>query len=170
MSRIAIGTTSIHKVDALREACARVGVFVDELVKCKTESGVNEQPVDFEETYTGAKNRAEKARIAQPDCDLWIGIESGIFRGKNVTIDVAVIVILSADGSENVTTSEGILFPEAFVIEAEALGFATTTVGSIITKHLGGDKTDPHSTLTNGRRTRKEMLTNGIATALIAMQ
>jgi len=49
---------------------------------------------------------------------------------------------------------------------AEKRGFKTTTVGSIITEQLGGDPTDPHSTLTSGKISRTMTLIDAVATAL----
>jgi inosine/xanthosine triphosphatase len=44
----------------------------------KTNSGVNDQPQNDEEAFTGACNRVEHASQLQPDADYWVGQESGI--------------------------------------------------------------------------------------------
>ena len=88
-----------------------------------------------------------------------------IFR-FGVTLDIAVIVILTPDGRQIVTTSEGIEFPEEYVEIAEERGFETTTVGSVITERLSGDPTDPHSVLTKGKVTRTKTLVDALKTAL----
>ncbi len=44
----------------------------------KTDSGINDQPQNNEETFTGACNRAEQASQQYPDADYWVGQESGI--------------------------------------------------------------------------------------------
>jgi hypothetical protein len=49
---------------------------------------------------------------------------------------------------------------------AEERGFETTTVGSVITERLGGDPTDPHSVLTNGKVTRTMTLVDALTIAL----
>lgn len=41
-------------------------------------SGVSDQPMSDAETRTGAENRVAAARLAQPDADLWAGLEGGV--------------------------------------------------------------------------------------------
>jgi inosine/xanthosine triphosphatase len=41
-------------------------------------SGVSDQPMSDAETLQGAVNRADNARIAQPDADFWVGMEGGL--------------------------------------------------------------------------------------------
>lgn len=50
----------------------------------KTNSGVNDQPQNDEEAFTGACNRVAHASQLQPNADYWVGQESGIdtFHGE----------------------------------------------------------------------------------------
>ena len=165
--KIILGSRSPHKLDALRQACVTLGLKAT-AVGVETSSGQNEQPVGFDETFAGALTRATSAREQKP-CDISIGIESGIFRisGETpLTLDIAVVVILTKDGRQIVTTSEAVQFPEEYVDIAEERGFNNTTVGSIITEKVGGDPTDPHATLTKGTVTRTATLTKALVTAL----
>jgi non-canonical (house-cleaning) NTP pyrophosphatase len=161
--KITLGSMSTHKLNAVRQACRELG-FDFVVSGVKTSSGQNEQPVGFDETFGGALNRATSAKSQDHD-SIAIGIESGIFR-FGVTLDIAVIVILTPDGRQIVTTSEGIEFPEEYVEIAEERGFETTTVGSVITERLSGDPTDPHSVLTKGKVTRTKTLVDALKTAL----
>ncbi len=160
---ITLGSTSTHKLDAVHQACQKLGLGAV-VSGVKTSSGQNEQPVGFDETFGGALTRASSAKSQTPD-SIAVGIESGIFR-FGVTLDIAVIVVLTPDGQQIVTTSEGIQFPEECVRLAEERGFKTTTVGSVITEQLGGDPTDPHSVLTKGKVTRTMTLVDALTTAL----
>ena len=167
MKKIIVGTKSIHKIEAVKQALKIVGVEA-EVTGAKTYSGQNEQPVGFEETFLGAMNRANSVWRGNKDATV-IGIESGIFRfnrHNKITLDIAVIIILTPDERQIVTTSTGIQFPEEYVDEALKSGFKTTTVGSIIAKKLGGDPTDPHSVLTNGKITRTQTLVDALVRAL----
>ena len=160
---IVLGSTSTHKLDAVQQACKKLGLEAT-VTGAKTSSGQNEQPVGLKETFDGALTRAVSARSQNPD-SVAIGIESGIFR-FGITLDIAIVVILTSDGRQIVTNSEGIQFPEEYVKTAEERGFKTTTVGSVITEQLGGDPTDPHSILTNGKVTRTMTLVNALMIAL----
>ena len=164
---IAVGTTSKHKLGAVKRACEQFGISPVDVVGCETHSRVNAQPIDPNESVTGAWNRADQARAAFPEAAFWIGIESGVFlaRQHKIFLDLAVIVLLMKDGSFVAATSPGIIFDEASVAEAESQGFETTTVGSVIAKNHGCDPTDPHTALTNGKLTRTDTLVQGIIAA-----
>ncbi|MFZ1360688.1 MAG: inosine/xanthosine triphosphatase [Candidatus Saccharimonadales bacterium] len=41
-------------------------------------SGVRDQPMTFEETLEGAKNRVVNAKADFPDADFWVGLEGGV--------------------------------------------------------------------------------------------
>ncbi len=58
-------------------------------------SGVSDQPKNNEETFNGAKNRAENAKTKIQDADFWVGIEGGTEKNKNETRAFAWIYIIS---------------------------------------------------------------------------
>jgi non-canonical (house-cleaning) NTP pyrophosphatase len=166
---IAVGTLSNHKLQAVADACAAMGIHAD-IVGVKTVSVVNDQPVGFRETLVGATSRAVQAEIMRGG-DLYIGIESGIINSSGgaieaISIDIAVIVIRRNGRTVSVSTSTGVMFPEADFDEADIRGFAKTTVGSVIAERTGCDGTDPHAELTGGKFTRRDTLVHGIVMAL----
>lgn len=164
---IILGSTSKHKLEALKKACELLKLEAN-ISGIKTESGQNEQPVGFEETFQGALTRAQAAQTHAPT-NFAVGIESGIFNfnvDKPTTLDIATIIILTPDGKRIVASSMGVQFPEEFVKIAEQRGFTKNTVGSVIAAKLGGDATDPHSTLTHGKITRSATLVGALVTAL----
>ena len=57
-------------------------------------SNVSNQPMSDQETWQGAKNRAENARIAKPQADFWVGIEGGIAEHNGQMEAFAWMVIL----------------------------------------------------------------------------
>lgn len=164
--KVVLGSTSGHKLEAVKKACQLVGLQA-EVVGVKTTSGVNEQPVGFEETFTGAHNRATEARLTDSSA-IAVGVESGIFwLTQGIVLDLAVVVVLIPhEEGTIVTSSSGIGFPEKYVRIAQERGFDSTTVGSVITEYLGGDSTDPHSTLTDGKVKRQATLVEAIGNAL----
>lgn len=168
--KIKLGSTSAQKFKAVEIACKYLS-FDFTIEKVNAPSGQNEQPVGFTETFAGALSRARRAINSSPsDYDIAIGIESGLFTinqsGRNTTLDVAIIVILTKSGKEIITTTPGFMFPEEYVGIAKGLGFEKNTVGQVIAENLGGDKTDPHSILSNGVITRQETLIEGLMIAL----
>lgn len=162
MENFVVGSTSEHKLNAVREACKKLGIEAYVSGE-ETYSNQAEQPTGFHCTLRGAINRA---RGVQRDGFHAIGIESGIFEYGSVALDIAIIAIFTANGALIVTNTSGIMFPEEYVVEARRRGFPTTTVGSVIAEKLGGDPTDPHSTLTDGKITRQQLLTDALVVAL----
>lgn len=162
-----LGSTSLHKIEALKDACLALDIEA-QITTEKSSSEINEQPYGFEETYQGALNRAKNARERNPE-DMAIGIENGIVPVGDKFFDMAVVVAISPDGQVFTATSGGIEMPKKYVDIARAKGFATTTVGVAMAEELkekGCDATDPHSFLTNGKVSRKELLTEAIVLAL----
>lgn len=161
---LCLGSTSAHKLEALKEACLRIGLKT-EIKTALVESDINMQPYGFEETYQGALNRAKHTQAENPK-SLAIGLENGIIAIKDKFVDVAVIVVLMPNNQEFVGTSVGIEFPKEAVETARVRGFHITTVGSVIAETMGGSGTDPHSTLTHGKVSRKEILVDAISAVL----
>lgn len=49
-----------------------------EFLTAQVSSDVSSQPMDDQETLTGARNRAQNARQACPQGDYWVGLEGGL--------------------------------------------------------------------------------------------
>ena len=165
--KITVGSTSQHKLGAVRNACETLGLDAI-IVGVAAASGQDDQPVGLEATYYGALARAIAAQAGNPH-SITIGIEGGYLRCGGpapITLCVAIVAVLLPDGRRIITTSNSILLPEEHVLEAERRGCKLTTVGAVIAEKLGGDPTDPHTTLTGGRITRTMTLTNALIIAL----
>lgn len=120
-------------------------------------SDISEQPEEYDETLQGARNRAKKSKQRLPRCYA-IGSESGIRWKSDHWEDWTVSVMLDPRGVEHIVESIPVTVPTAYVEEARKRGFKTTTVGKVMSEILGTSATDPHSFLTNGRLSRREIL------------
>jgi non-canonical (house-cleaning) NTP pyrophosphatase len=80
--KIAIGSESAQKIGYLNEILKEIGVKA-EIITCKVESGVSDQPLSEKETRTGSLNRAKRAFAKNPDADFAMGIEVGYHRNKS---------------------------------------------------------------------------------------
>jgi non-canonical (house-cleaning) NTP pyrophosphatase len=164
---IILGSTSACKRAALVEACVRLGLTASiDTIRARSEQDL--QPMGLDAMMRGARTRALCARSACPG-SIAIGIENGIISGDSgnecVFLDLAALVMIAPPSREIMALSPGIEIPEKYVRIARERGFARTTVGSVIAENLGGDPTDPHSVLTKGMISRKEMLVNGLIAA-----
>lgn len=167
--KIRVGSSNPDKIKAVQEACTILGITAIPF-GMDVPSGVNSQPFGFDEIYAGAYNRAIGAHSAAGDI-VSIGIENGIVPlqrpGASIEyFDTAVIVVIDEQGTDFVSTSPAIRFPNYYVEKAKAEGFATTTAGSIIAHELGGSTSDPHATITLGAVSRHQTLVTGLVVAL----
>lgn len=79
MKKVIVSSKNPVKIAATEKAFAAMfptEKFVFEGVSVA--SGVSDQPMTDDETFEGAKNRAENALHEYPDADYWVGIEGGV--------------------------------------------------------------------------------------------
>lgn len=150
-------------------------IALAELVLEDVKSVVPEQPYGIEETTRGAEYRAyEVERIT--GADIAIGIENGVWKTVHHTdpakcryIDAAVVV-MRYKGESYYATSEGILFPTKYVMEAMAQGAGNEiTVGKIIAKHLECDHANPHAALTYGILDREDIMARAVFAGFVQL-
>jgi non-canonical (house-cleaning) NTP pyrophosphatase len=76
MIKIAIGTNSAYKINAIRKALYELDFeFTEE--STDVDSGISEQPKSQGETIKGSVNRAQNALKNLPTSDIGIGVEFG---------------------------------------------------------------------------------------------
>ncbi|NTW14477.1 MAG: DUF84 family protein [Candidatus Moranbacteria bacterium] len=165
MQRIILGSTSRHKIEAVRAACEKVGLAAD-VSGFPAESGQDAQPVGYDATRSGAYARASQARDSEPTA-IAIGIESGIDLDGDSWYDFAIVIVLIPDRPDPIEVeSVRFGFPAEYATEAKRLGFGTNTIGNVIAARCGCDPTDPHSYLSSGKTSRSELLGDAIVKAL----
>jgi non-canonical (house-cleaning) NTP pyrophosphatase len=152
---IVLGSQSIIKEEAVRQALRDLGVTDARLVCVPVSSQVNEQPFGFEETHRGACNRVQQAATLVPDADMAIAIESGLFEEyPGSFFDRAIVVVQLPDGRSFTQTSERVLFPTDAVEEVRRRGEATWTIGKILQERGSVQShNDPHLSLVGRSRT-----------------
>ncbi len=155
--KVVIASGSMVKIQACKLAFNnRAGV---EVVSVKAPSGINEQPIGYEETLKGARNRLEFAENAVPNADAYISIENGLM-AENGYIDKAIIVIQEGN-VQQITYSDGVEFPAEAVEETRKRGFDKWTVGSIMQEQgIVNQADDPHLDLCE--RSRVDILNEAL--------
>lgn len=93
--KIAIATSSLEKIDGVKEAISRFFSVKEsevEFYSKSIESGVSEQPFG-DETYEGALNRVNGIKKEFPGMDFYISCEAGIESAFDQYFNVQVVCI-----------------------------------------------------------------------------
>lgn len=163
---IILGSRNMLKRQALALACEDAGTEAM-IETIEAQSRVSSQPVGWDETWRGARNRALQARDASPSA-YGIGIENGIRKNAAGSWeDFALGTLIDPHGNMLLSESSAVLLPEGAVALAQARGFTHTTVGSILAELHGCHPQDPHSWLTDGKTSRLNLLRDMLRTLLI---
>jgi inosine/xanthosine triphosphatase len=136
--RIAIASGNPVKRRATIEA-ACVAFGRDDIEACIVEvsSGVPEQPVGDDQTLLGARTRAQAARAAMPDADLWVGLEGGVVEREGVLECLAWSVVLGTDGTGALIRGESRTATFALPIEIADLVRAGVELGEATDRVFG---------------------------------
>ncbi|MBU2103494.1 inosine/xanthosine triphosphatase [Patescibacteria group bacterium] len=168
MKRIVVASKNPVKINAALQAFELM--FPDEKFESAgvaAASGVSDQPLSDEETYTGALNRLEEAKTHEPSADFWVSFEGGA-EDKNGEIEAfAWVLIESKDGILGKGRSATFFLPPAvaqLMREGKELGEADDIVFG-----LTNSKQDNGTigTLTGGLVTRTSYYVDAGVIALI---
>lgn len=164
--KVAVGSTNIVKIEAVKHAFASVWPDIKwEVMGVDVSSGVSSQPLTDEETIIGARHRALKARDTC-DADYGIGIEGGIQEIDTHFYDSGWVVIVDRKNQEGSGSSLRIVVPPkmmAFISQGKELGEANDTT---FQREDIGKQEGHFGTMTNGAITRVKGYTDGVIAAL----
>lgn len=96
MKKVVIASTNPVKINATMIGFREV--FPNEEFEengISVSSGVSDQPRSDEETFRGALNRVNEAKLAVPDADYWVGLEGGVEDDEEEMRTTVWMVILS---------------------------------------------------------------------------
>ena len=163
---IRVGSKNPVKIAAVKE------YFTDaEVEGVEVNSGTDEQPKSLEETFLGAKTRAE---LCRGDAKFGVGIESGVMPLNELEMEWINIVTCSIwDGSHHcIGMGSGFIVPPLFMglvlTEEVDLSEAAFRAGFTKKKRIGYEEgiIDP---LTDGKMNRKEYIKQAIVMAVIQL-
>ncbi|PIN73939.1 inosine/xanthosine triphosphatase [Candidatus Woesearchaeota archaeon CG10_big_fil_rev_8_21_14_0_10_45_16] len=165
MMKVLVGSGNPVKVKAVEEAFSLF--FKDVIVEgINVPSGVSDQPKN-EETFRGAKQRAENLRQLHPDADFFVGIEGGIQQLHNIWFANGVMCIIDNDGKAGFGLCPHYSLPAGIVDElmkGEELGNITTRFTNVQNEKQKGGFI---GFLTEGVVDRKGLYLPGIIMALV---
>lgn len=170
LKKLALGSTSPHKYAAVKAALGMAQMPDVEVIRVDALSGIDAQPIGGDLAALGAENRARDAvRKTARDVTYGIGIESGVELRRGVWLDIATVVLVQHDVDKPIAlaTSIGIPVPAEDVLLALSAGIRTNTAGGAFALRTGQSATDWHSSITGGRISREDQLTEAVYAALI---
>lgn len=131
MKTVIVASTNPVKIQATRNGFERM--FPREHFRVSgiaVESGVSDQPLSDEETYTGALNRALNAAQEIGDADYWVGIEGGLEEAHDELRGFAWIIVRDNQRTGKSRTATFVLPEEVAVLvrEGKELGDADDLV------------------------------------------
>jgi inosine/xanthosine triphosphatase len=162
--KIAIATASELKIRALKNALEKLKLKA-EILSGKTSSGIPEQPIGYEETAKGARNRVLECQ-KNFDADISIAVESGVMPIEGSYFDIGCVHVISKEGSESIAFSSGYFIPDWMIEEVKGNG---TDIGIIAQRLSGGKDKDPLSYFSGELIKREDSLSQAIILALVKL-
>ncbi|MFT6268155.1 MAG: inosine/xanthosine triphosphatase [Alphaproteobacteria bacterium] len=162
--RVAVASLNPVKINAAKEAFSIVFGGAVEAIPMAVDSGVSDQPMDFDETHLGAQNRVNKA-IKLEQADYYIAFEGGVDVFEDGPKTFAVICI--SNGEDIIFGQSGTLPLPMSVYEKLLNGIELGTAmdelfNTVNIKQKGG----AIGQLTNGLETRMSIYKSATILAL----
>lgn len=166
--RVAVGTHNALKAaavgDAFRRAFPRLGVRVRAV---RVPSGVPEQPKN-DQTYLGARKRAERALGASPGFDYGVGVEAGLLWNWSFRrwTDVQFAVVADKEGRRTEAHGGGFYYPDGVTHEVLQGRTISQVMGRLAGDARLGGTTGAIGFLTRGALDRRELTAHAVLLAL----
>ncbi len=165
---VVVGSKNPVKINATQQAFSRHFPYV-EVTGVSVPSGVREQPIG-EETYVGARNRAQRLveqATDHPQASYFVGIEGGFEETHGEWFSFGCMSVLDKEGREGLGKTSHFILPPSLmkrIHEGEELGPVMDDVtGKANVKQGAG----AIGILTHGMMDRTDLYVQGIITALI---
>lgn len=162
---IAVGSTNPTKIQPV------IDVFSHhfKMVKVKgvsIKSGVSEQPMDIDEMYKGALNRAQNALKTVKEAEYGVGIEGGLHKHSFGWFEHSIVVIVNKKGQIGVGASGGLVLPEIIMSSIHKGKSLEEAIDAHFKTNKIGEGIGMFGIFTKGVVTRSEGVRHGVAFAL----
>ena len=168
-TKVLIGSKNRIKIESARQSFSKFFKLV-EIKGLRVNSGVSVQPFN-EDTFTGAKNRAEHAkRINDEQClnaDFFVGIEGGVLQLHKRWFQFTVIHILDSKHRDSLGTT-GLYELPNWIVEKLLAGIELAHIIDELAKDTNTkEKQSASGFFTNGEVDRLKNYTQAVTFALI---
>lgn len=164
---VAVGSTNPVKVGAVQMAFERVWPEHQWEVKgVSVSSNVSDQPMNDQETMTGARNRASGALVALTGADYGVGLEGGLQQVGKHWFDCGWVVVIDRNGHEGIGASVKLPIP-ARMMEMISQGMELGEAVDVVSQQRNSGQSYGHfGLMTKNVLTRQKAYADGVVAAL----
>ncbi|PIT89033.1 MAG: inosine/xanthosine triphosphatase [Candidatus Levybacteria bacterium CG10_big_fil_rev_8_21_14_0_10_36_7] len=162
---VAVGSKNKTKTKPVKEVFSKHFKNL-KVVAVEVDSGVNDQPMSDDETFLGAKNRAQAALKKVKDADFGVGIEGGIHEYSYGHFERSMVVIMDRKGNFGVGATGGLLLPPVIIKQLKEGKNLEEAVDFLFGTKKIGEGIGMFGLMTKGVVTRSSGTTHGVAFAL----
>lgn len=162
---IAVGSTNPTKIQPVIE------IFSHHYKNCKVKgvsvaSGIADQPMNIDDMYRGALNRAKKALQKVKDAHYGVGIEGGLHKHSFGWFEHSIVVIINKKNQIGIGASGGLVLPEIIIDSIHKGKNLEEAVDTQFKTKKIGEGIGMFGIFTKGVVTRSEGVRHGVAFAL----
>ncbi len=162
---VAVGSTNPTKIKPVKKIFSKH--FDDvKVVGVQVESGVRDQPLNLDEVFKGALNRAKKALDEVKNADFGVGIEAGTHKHNFGWLESSLVVIVNEEGKIGIGSASGIVLPREIVEDLEKGKTIDDSIERVFGIKKIGRGVGMFGLLSKGVVTRSEAVEHGVAFAL----
>jgi len=162
---VAVGSTNPTKLLPVKDVFSHH--FKNVKVKgVNVSSGVKEQPLEAEEIFRGALNRAKNALKKVKGADYSVGIEGGLQKYSYGWFEHSIVVIIDKKGNIGIGSSGGLVLPSRVVKEIQKGKNLEEVIDRLFKTDKIGEGIGMFGLFTKGMVTRAEGVKHGVAFAL----
>ena len=165
--KIVVGSASKRKIEIVSKVIHEI--IKNEIIMIEgygAISGVPETPYD-QQTFDGARNRANGSKENVPNADLYIGIESGLVERYGHIYEETWCVIVTKDGGEFYGYSSGLKVPDYIMKRMDELNLPHSEVMVILEEEYNLPDSETWGNYSGGMIAREVSLAEALRNALI---
>lgn len=162
---IVVGSTNKTKINPVKEIFSHHFKKV-KVIGVKVKSKVKEQPLNDDEMFKGAFNRAQAALAAVKGAEYGVGIEGGLHKYSYGWFERSIVVIIDKKGNFGIGSSGGLALPKKVISKIRAGDNLEEAIDEIFGTKKIGEGIGMFGIMTKGVVTRAEGVKHGVAFAL----
>lgn len=162
---VAVGSTNPTKIEPVKKVFSHH--FKNVKIKGVTvASGVKDQPMNVDDMFKGAFNRAKNALKKVRGANYGVGIEGGLHKYSYGWFEQSIVVILDKKGDIGIGASGGLVLPNKVINEINKGKNLEQAVDKLFKTKKIGKGIGMFGIFTKGVVTRSEGVRHGVAFAL----